>query len=376
MAVNVPAAYRGWVDTAAKATGLPAPIVAAQINMESGFNPRATSPVGAQGIAQFMPGTWRSQGVAGSPYDPNAALQGYSKLMGSLLRQYGGNVKNALAAYNAGPGNLGAGMGYASSILSSAGQSPTARAGTAGQVASGPTFASTGPSVQFDQAAFDRAKQAAIAGQYLAQSAKSAGLWSTGPKSTIDTGASGLIGPGLLTTKTPNKADYTTATAAQTSLQQLAGPTNLNVHPGSLPAGSGDVNPLAHGWTIGRTDQGVDANAAPGTPILAVNDSVVKEIVPNWYSGQPLVLLQLTSGPNAGKYWYVSEQIAGVPRVGQQIARGQIVARYASQGTGIEIGWGSPSSAGRTLAQAQGPLPAGHADTAAGQSFRQQILHA
>jgi hypothetical protein len=292
-------------------------------------------------------------------------------LMGALLRQYGGNVKNALAAYNAGPGNLGAGMGYASSILSSAGQGASRSGPSAVAPASGPSFTSMGPSVQFDQAAFDRAKQAAIAGQYLAQSAKSTSLWQTGPKSSIPTGS--LIGPGLLTTKTPNPADYQTASAAQTNLQQLAGGTNLNVHPGALPPGSGDVNPLAHGWKIGRTDQGVDANAAPGTPILAINDSVVKQVVPSWYSGQPLVLLQLTSGPNAGKYWYVSEQIAGIPKVGQRIARGQIVARYANQGTGIEIGWGSPSSAGRTLAQATTGYSEGQ-QTPAGQSFRQQIL--
>jgi hypothetical protein len=231
----------------------------------------------------------------------------------------------------------------------------------------------TPPGVQFDQAAFDRAQRAATAGQFLANSRNSVSMWQTGPKSTVPGGAN-LFGKGLLTTKMPNRADYETGTAAQTSLQTLAGPTNLTTHPSALPPGAGDVNPLAHGWRVGRTDQGVDANAAPGTPVLAINDSVVKQVVPNWYSGQPLVLMQLTSGPNAGKYWYLSEQITQVPRVGERIARGQIVARYANAGTGIEIGWGSPSSAGRTLAQAQGPLPAGHADTSAGIDFRRRIL--
>jgi hypothetical protein len=232
-------------------------------------------------------------------------------------------------------------------------------------------------SPQLDQAAFDRAKQAAIAGQFLQQSRGGVSMWQTGPKPTVPGGAS-LFGPGLLSTVMPNPADFTTNTTktAQVNLQKLAGNTNLNTHPGSIPSGQGNVNPLAHGWNLGRTDQGVDANAPPGTPILAINDSVVKEIVPGWYSGQPLVLLQLTSGPDAGKYWYVSEQITGIPKVGQQIARGQIVARYANSGTGIEIGWGSPSSGGRTLAQAQGPLPAGHANTAAGIDFRRRILHA
>jgi hypothetical protein len=87
------------------------------------------------------------------------------------------------------------------------------------------------------------------------------------------------------------------------------------------------------------------------------------------------VLLQLTSGPSAGKYYYVSEQITGLPRVGQQIPRGQIVARYANQGTGIEIGWGDPRSSGRTLAQATTGYTEGQ-QTPAGQSFRRQILGA
>lgn len=120
--ISVPAQYQGWVNSASQGTGLPASVVAAQINMESGFNPKAVSPTGAQGIAQFEPGTWASNAPKGSsPFDPNASLAAYTKLMGNLVKQYGGNVKNALAAYNAGPGNLGAGMGYANSILSAAG---------------------------------------------------------------------------------------------------------------------------------------------------------------------------------------------------------------------------------------------------------------
>lgn len=124
-----------------------------------------------------------------------------------------------------------------------------------------------------------------------------------------------------------------------------------NFHAG---LGAGDINPLGNGWTIGRVDQGADANAAVGTPIHALNDSRVVRIDPNWYKGQPLVLMQLTAGPNRGKYWYVSEQIAHGLHVGSAVPRGAIVARYAPSGTGIEIGWGSPASGGSTLATAPG----------------------
>lgn len=74
-----------------------------QINLESGFNPRAISPAGAIGIAQFMPATAASLGV--NPYDPVSSLRGAARLMASYVRTYG-NLAMALAAYNAGPGTV------------------------------------------------------------------------------------------------------------------------------------------------------------------------------------------------------------------------------------------------------------------------------
>jgi hypothetical protein len=110
------------VANAASFTGLPESVVAAQISDESGFNPNAVSPTGADGIAQFEPDTWATWGN-GSPFNPSDAFVAYQRFMRSLLRQFNGNVRDALAAYNAGPGNISAGMGYADSILSAANQS-------------------------------------------------------------------------------------------------------------------------------------------------------------------------------------------------------------------------------------------------------------
>lgn len=121
MTVKVPSIYQQYVAQAAAATGLPQSVVAAQIDYESGFNPNAVSPTGAEGIAQFEPGTWSSYGT-GSPFDPKAAFAAYAKYMKTLLDQFHGNVTDALEAYNAGPGNLQAGAGYAQHILSVAGQ--------------------------------------------------------------------------------------------------------------------------------------------------------------------------------------------------------------------------------------------------------------
>lgn len=75
-----------------------------QIRQESGFNPRAISPAGAIGIAQFMPATAASMGV--NPYDPVSSLNGAARLMKQLSRQFGGDYAKALAAYNAGPGTV------------------------------------------------------------------------------------------------------------------------------------------------------------------------------------------------------------------------------------------------------------------------------
>src|SRR5215204_6024930 len=59
----VPAEFRGFIEQAAEACpGLPAQVLAAQLQQESGFNPAAVSPAGAMGIAQFMPGApWCSR---------------------------------------------------------------------------------------------------------------------------------------------------------------------------------------------------------------------------------------------------------------------------------------------------------------------------
>jgi len=89
---------------AATGAGIDPDLFARQINQESGFNPNAGSPAGAQGIAQFMPDTARGLGI--DPTDPGQALPAAANLMKSYLAKYGGDWSKALAAYNAGPGNV------------------------------------------------------------------------------------------------------------------------------------------------------------------------------------------------------------------------------------------------------------------------------
>jgi soluble lytic murein transglycosylase-like protein len=80
---------------------LPQGLLAAVAQTESGGNPAAVSPVGAQGLMQLMPSTARGLGV--DPWQPAQAVQGAARLLSKYLHNYG-SVPLALAAYNAGPG--------------------------------------------------------------------------------------------------------------------------------------------------------------------------------------------------------------------------------------------------------------------------------
>jgi soluble lytic murein transglycosylase-like protein len=97
------AAYHGDIVAAAKLTGVDAALLRAVIHAESGFNPRALSYKGAQGLMQLMPGTAFELGV-GNAFDPAQNISGGARYLATLLHAFHGDVSLAAAAYNAGAG--------------------------------------------------------------------------------------------------------------------------------------------------------------------------------------------------------------------------------------------------------------------------------
>jgi len=94
-------AYAPLIDAAAARYGISPAILTALIHQESGFNPGAVSPAGAEGLTQVMPENFAADGIT-NPFDPAQSINGGAKQLSADLSQFGGNVTDALAAYNAG----------------------------------------------------------------------------------------------------------------------------------------------------------------------------------------------------------------------------------------------------------------------------------
>jgi cell wall-associated NlpC family hydrolase len=95
--------YASTFAAAAAEHGVSPALLAAVAKVESNFNPKAVSPAGAQGLMQFMPATAREFGV--NPFDPAQAIDGAARKLSADLKSFG-SVSLALAAYNAGGGNV------------------------------------------------------------------------------------------------------------------------------------------------------------------------------------------------------------------------------------------------------------------------------
>ena len=101
---SVPEGYGGVIQQAATENGIPPEILAGLIDTESAFNPGAVSPVGAQGLGQFMPPTAAEFGV--DVNDPVSSIDGAARYLRYLIDYFNGDMNLAIYAYNGGMGNI------------------------------------------------------------------------------------------------------------------------------------------------------------------------------------------------------------------------------------------------------------------------------
>jgi len=92
------------IEGSARAQKIPRDLLTKLIWQESSFRPNVVSPAGAQGIAQFMPGTAKERGLA-DPFDPEQAIPKAAEFIAQLAEQFG-NLGLAAAAYNGGPARV------------------------------------------------------------------------------------------------------------------------------------------------------------------------------------------------------------------------------------------------------------------------------
>jgi cell wall-associated NlpC family hydrolase len=115
LSLAVPSQYETLIEDAGHTCSEVTPnILGALLTQESGFNPKARSPVGAEGIAQFMPSTWETQGIDGNGdgkrdvWDPADAIPSAASYLCGIAKDVknvpGNTQNNMLAAYNAGSG--------------------------------------------------------------------------------------------------------------------------------------------------------------------------------------------------------------------------------------------------------------------------------
>ncbi|KXZ71385.1 lytic transglycosylase domain-containing protein [Acinetobacter venetianus] len=98
-------AFDQLIRQAAQQHGVSEGLIKAVMHTESGFNIKARSPVGAQGLMQLMPATARRFNVSNA-YDPQQNIFAGAKYLSWLLKRFNGDTRLAIAAYNAGEGNV------------------------------------------------------------------------------------------------------------------------------------------------------------------------------------------------------------------------------------------------------------------------------
>lgn len=319
--------WRAVAALAARTYGIDPSIFERQINQESGFNPGAHSSAGAEGIAQFMPGT--AAGMHINPMDPRQALFAAAKMDAGNLAKYG-TYAQMLSAYNSGKANAyldpsfagGQTTRYVQDILH--GQSGLSAIGPLQEPPLSGGGGGLGP-IRPPRGGAGMAQQA-LASQLLGNQAMS------------------LVqgGSPLQIMQDANLQEALQANGGPLQLPQIPVPNN-SVFPAARMHGTKAGGFLSAGfpYKAGRLDQGHDFQTSPGAPILAPGNGVVLSVKNDPHGfGPAYPIVHFTTGPYAGRNVYIGHTITQV-RPGQRFQQGEVLSHTGTQpvGNAAVPGW-------------------------------------
>lgn len=306
---------RQEIAAVASQYNIPTNYFMALIQAESGFNMGSTSPVGAIGYTQLMPGTARGLGV--NPHDPHQNLVGGAKYLAQQLKAFNGNIQFALAAYNAGPGAVSKYGGippysetqnYVRNVMKYAQQ-------YGGSIPSSLDFTSSAP----PQVAVPQVEQA------------------TSPLSpTLPSGPKfGVAGTSV---RNP------TLTIRPLSVQRVqAGQSSgFGVDPGASSVGYplgvrgkqiGSPHSGTHNLGNWQSDNAVDIAVPIGTPVYAVSDGIIGSRIGSLGKGGRFAGLRVTLQGGNDSYYYAHLSKLRV-KAGQRVRAGQLIG-YSGSANGV-----------------------------------------
>jgi hypothetical protein len=318
------APFMATIREASAHYGIPQQLLIRQIMAESGGNPAAKSPAGAVGMMQLMPATAKGLGV-GNPYDPRENIMGGAHYLADQYQHFG-NWRDALAAYNAGPGavtkyggvppyaetqdyvdKILAG-GHVPNVGAAPQMSPSAVTASAGKGVSAPTLPQIPRGLQ-------------VAENQANQAMKDISLAGTNQGEELNTSDLGA----------PNWKDYLAQKVQNVPPSQVEGGQRLPQVGFDIPATfksghGGGFLPQGATYIAGRHDQGQDFQTNPGGPIIAPGAGVVIAIRsdPGGF-GPSYPIVHFTSGPYKGQNIYIGHTIAQLGQ-GAKFKEGEIIS--------------------------------------------------